>query len=345
MMMTNSAGIRVPHEERAQLWYRFQPFDGDIVLQPGMAEWPASFFVLESSVFETPAGVEMWFTVEVQASPERYCIARAVATDINSAFVVDDYYIGNGRGGTAAGDYYQGGYGWYDSGTYWMIATNGYGVFTGGTGKAHIFSTTNLASGFTDHGIILQQSDFAAFGTHTALGNVALVFDTNNIPVQIGGLYYALAECFKATYWRTYVATSSSLTGPWTVSHELTTAQPVASAMYGGMWAMLIGSTIHFAYHYGSIVGDLPTLLAYATSTDNLATATIRESPFAFYNPFPYGSLTDQSADPWFVQIGGSSYLFYEICANFTVNGFESYIVKKSFPGTLEQAFDDIRKS
>jgi hypothetical protein len=116
--------------------------------------------------------------------------------------------------------------------------------------------------------------------------------------------------------------------------------------MWGGAWAKLINGIIHIAYHYGSQVGDIPTLVAYATSVDTLATAQIRESPFSFYNPFPYGTDTDQVADPFFAEIDGNSYLFYEVCANFTVpNGFQSHIIKKTFPGTLAEAFSGLYKN
>lgn len=343
MIKINSGGVRVPFTERPLLWNRFQPFDGDIVLEAS-PDWPDSFFVLESSVFQNTLGeIELWFTVQVTESPDSYAIARAVAPDINSAFVVDDYYIGNGRGNTVAGSFYQGSYVWQEAdGTYWVIATNGYGVvLPERDGKSRIFSAATLAGGFTNHGVLFEQADFPV--PTTAIGNVAIVLGTNGRPVLVGGKYYALVEAFDTgDYWRMYVAESASISSGWTVTHDLTTAQVVSGAMYGGAWAMYINGVFHFAYHYGSQSGDLPTLIAYATSVDDLATAQIREAPFAFYNPYPYGDETDQSADPWFVEIDGESYLFYEICANFTVNGFESYIVKKHFPGTLEQAFDGL---
>lgn len=348
MILPGNTRIKGGKSVRAQLWHRLQPYDGDIVLESGSPDWADSFAVLEPSVFETPAGVEIWYTVRVTATV--YAIARSVATDINSTFVKDDYYIGNGRGGTSVGDFYQGAYAWYDAGTYWVIATNGYGITAGRDSKARLFSTTNLASGFTNHGVIFQQSMFPI--SVSLLGNQCIVLGTDMKPALIGGKFYALCEAFvPAGFWRTFVAEATPGGGvwasgmTWTITHELTTAQPVAGAMYGGFWAMYINGVIHMANHYGFQTGDLPTYVSYCTSVDTLATAVIREVPFSFFNPFPYADETDQVADPWFVEIDGSSYFFAELCANSTVNGFESYIIRKSFPGGLSGLFSGLYRN
>jgi lysophospholipase L1-like esterase len=330
--LLNPGTVKVPIVERPLLWNKFQPFDGNIALQgiSGAAVW-------EPSVFETPAGVEMWYTTRDPVTPTNYVIARAVAPDINSAFVFDDYYLGIGHNSFTLVQ--NGGCAWYDAGTYYVVTSSGYGVSGTSDGQSRLWSSSNLASGFTNLGVIFTQAMFPV--SSSALGNVAIVLGTDKKPALINGEYYALVESLHTSnYWRMYAAKSSSLTSGWTIVKDLTSAQVVPGAMYGGAWAMYINGVIHFVYHYGSQTGDLPTLVSYATSTDFLSTAIIREAPFSFYNPYPFGADTDQIADPWIVEIDGSTHLFHELAENSGTFGAE--IRTKSFPGTIPQLFQGV---
>lgn len=341
--MLYSNAVKLFPAERPQLWHRLQPYDGDLKLQGNVDE---TLGVLEPSVFVSSEGVEMWYTDT--HIPQQTVIRRAVAPDINSAFVKDpEIYIGYGEGGVPAGEAQNCGYNWMDGTTHWCIGTSGYGIVAGKSdGKVRIFSSASLASGFTNHGVIFDSSSFASVVNY---GNVAVVLDTNGLPVQIGGKYRAIVECLRTgtPFWHCLAAESNSLTSGWTCTHVMSTMQPIAGAMYGGAWAMLIDGVIHIVYHYGSQVGDIPTLLAYGTSTDSLATVVKREWPFTLFNPYPYGTLTDQAADPWLVEINGNSYLFYEITDNsYTMSTMlRTQIRMKSFPGTLTQLFNGVRKT
>lgn len=339
MILPSNTRIKGGKVQRALLWGRLLPADGDLILSGDGLATPG---VQESSVFVTPAGIELWYTESIIGTPAITVTKRAVAPDMDSAFVPDAAYIGNNNGGNNGSS--NGSQVWYDSGTYYSVATKGYAVIAPERdGKVYFYSTNNLASGFTNHGVLLDQSLVSGC---TVYGNCSIVLNENNVPAVVGGKYKAVVELGGPdSHWASYHFESNSLGSGWAMVNKMPTLQPVASAMYGGVYTKYINGVYHHFYHYGSQVGDLPTLVAYATSTD-LVTATIREAPFSLFNPQPWPS-TDQIADPYPVEIAGKTYMFYELLDNTYVGGslIKSQIRKKTFDGTFLQLVNGIYRN
>lgn len=324
---------------RKQLWHQLQPYDGVIKLQGNVGETLA---VLEPSVFVTPAGVELWHTFSYETTPGYITIRRAVAPTIDDTFVLDDSYIGNGKGGVAAGKSSNCGYGWYDAGTYYMIAGSSYNNPTFGDGKCRLYTATSLAGGFTETAVLLDSTSYSGY---LACGNVALILDETGKPVQIGGKYQMLAEIIRTGFtWQIFHGEANNIAGPWTLTGFCSGLEVANGGTFGGAWAVYLDGVTHILYHYCPIAATtLPTYIGYATSTDGGVTATIRETPATLTNPQPFAA-TDQAADPWLVEINGRCYFFYELVDNSYVSSttIQSHIRMKSYNCTMHELFKNI---
>lgn len=218
---------------------------------------------------------------------------------------------------------------------YFLLALNGFGIGWPGEDR-NIYGYTSLDGvNWIDAGIKIDKA--TAFPGHAMMGfgNIGVCVDEKNNPVVIGGKYLSLVEASNGTTWSIWRATADSLMGTWTLADSLSSLQVRGTGMYGGPQLIYKNGTYYAFYHYGTS-GNLPTLLAYATSTDCI-NWTVKETPFVPFDIKPYGVLTDQIADPYFTEINGKVYMLAEYCQNTGAGSYRSSIYLWTFDGTFQQ--------
>lgn len=233
-----------------------------------------------------------------------------------------------------------------------------YGAGTGGeAGNVHLHSLIKEGStlymyyaiGFTGPIYVVQSSDGGITWTNkqTALAKPASGFGSpglvNTAVVKVGSTFYMLVEAYtgaSAPTWQIGVATSSSVTGPFTMSgaNPRTALQRSTNGSYGGP-SMLHDGSMYHVIHHANGNGDASTndQIYYASSTD-LVTFTADANPV--------GKIADellaydQFADATISTDGTSVFLDYAGMDNRTP--FFGSILRATFAGTLSQLVTDL---
>lgn len=205
---------------------------------------------------------------------------------------------------------------------YYCFATNGYGMGLEDR-NVYLYKSSDGVT-FTDLGKVLDKTTILADG----FGNTCVY------PVLVNGVYELLVDAHKDGIWRVFRFQSTDIESGWTYINPLPSLQVVAGGMYGGMQHFFLNGKWHIFYHYGTAVGNLPTVVGYATSED-LVTVRLVETPMLGIEYPVYGALTDQLADPWIFEYKGKTYMLAEYCKN--TGDFESELYMWEYDGTLEQ--------
>jgi hypothetical protein len=194
---------------------------------------------------------------------------------------------------------------------YYCFAGNGYGFPEPDQDRClYLYKSADGLTGWNMVGTA-PILNLASFPTLTGWGN------TSVWPQPVNGKYVMLTEVHNGSYWRMLRAEATAIEGPWAMTHELPSLQPNANGMFGGACHKYLNGLWHCWYHYcgpsglfspGDAGPNLPTWLAYATSTDSI-NWTIKEAPYFRIEAKPFGPIqsvsvgTTQIADPWVEEI------------------------------------------
>lgn len=228
---------------------------------------------------------------------------------IAQSFIDRGIIIGQGSGSAPVGRSASSSCMFIKEDTFFVFALDGYG-FPGDSrcvfGYYSVGTPYGPWVGFSD--TVFVPSDFAGI---VGYGN------TYVWPERVGGKFHALTEGFTVGgLWQILHAESYQISSGWTITHNVSDLQAPTGGMYGGSSIVYYDGTWHIFYHYGTSGGNLPTWIAYATSTDDFVTATIQTLPLI---PYFYGHFdidVTQLGDPDVKEIDGSTYLVFEIVVN-----------------------------
>lgn len=148
-----------------------------------------------------------------------------------------------------------------------------------------------------------------------------------------GATWKMLVEAYvtAAALWKIHYATSSDGIA-WTMGNS---GNPLTSLSVGGMYGGPNVQTISGVYqcwYHAATSGNLPTDLYRAYSTDAINWTVVTPNPLLTHLGSAYE--IDQIADPAVVEVGGTSYLFYDADDNTTDI---AAIKVATFAGTLAQ--------
>lgn len=278
--------------------------------------------VLETSVIVDTSNIKIYFTKSKSSTENAICLATA--TTVNGTWTINPTpIIGLGYGGAPANRQAHSSDVVKIGSYYYCAATNGYGFGSVGEDRnIYLYRSTDGIT-FTDLGLILNKTSISGAD---GFGNVSIY------PTLVNGKYEILVEASVGGIWRIFRCNTTNIESGWTYVNALPTLQVVSGAMYGGMQHIYMNGKWHILYHYGSAIGNLPTILGYAISYD-LITCVIKESPFLDIEATPYGANTDQIADPFMFESNGNTYVFAEYCSNSTI--FQSQIWMWTYEGTM----------
>ena len=292
------------------------PTGGQPVFANGESFESNSF--LEVSVVVETDHIKLYFTSNT--SDTANTIALATAPTIAGPFTIVGRVIGRGTGGAPSGRNAHSSCILKKDGVYHCWALNGYGFAGEPRDVWHYTSSDGIT----------WTSDAAAALTTGMYPDVQGYGNLCVWPELVNGKYYMSAEydSVAENIWKVVIAETTSLSGPWTITHTVSGLQAAAGGMYGGCDLKHIGGQWHVWYHYGSgeaplLGGNLPTYLAYATSSD-LQNWVLREAPFKKILISPHGPMsysnhtigTNQIADPWLFEQNGKTYLVAEYVRN-----------------------------
>ena len=296
-----------------------QPTVGVLILTYAAGTWESNQTV-EASLFydSSTSNVRLYYTGSSDSSAPSFNnrIGESTSSDMVT-FTKSGFnpLIGQGHGGAPSGRRAHSSHVFKVGGTYYCLATNGYGYNYSGEDRNIYGYESSDGINWVDQGLKVNKSTAWSGGALSGFGNMCVVTDPHNNPQIINGKYVAIIEVADASAgWAMYKATADSLMGAWTLTNKLTSLQVVSGAMYGGPCAIYTKGVYHVFYHYGSISGNIPTWLAYAASTDGI-NWTIKEAPFMRIETSPFTN-TDQIADPFITEIGGKTYMVAEYVQN-----------------------------
>lgn len=194
----------------------------------------------------------------------------------------------------------------------------------------NIYLYTSVAgAAFVDQGPVINASLIPGL---VGFGNSGFLTDSAIHVVKVGGKYQYYVEGNEGFQWMTYRLESTSLRGPYTYKGKITSLQ-VGTGSWSGPEPIWQDSTVNMFYHYSS-AGTIPTWLGFATSTD-LDNFTKKEIPFKAFEALPFGSATDQNADPRVIPAGNKVFLLSEYARNSA--GYQFTIYKWTYNGTFKQ--------
>lgn len=278
--------------------------------------------VLEPSVITEIDGLKVYFTRSIGDSNHKIYLGRG-ETALGDWIYNTDPVIGMGYGGAPLDRQAHSSVVFKKDSTYYCFATNGYGFGEPGEDRNVYLYKSLDGVAFTDLGLILDKT---LIPSASGFGN------TSVYPEKINGKYEMLVEAFVDGIWRIYRLQSNEIESGWVYVNAIPSLQVNNTGMYGGMQHTYINNKWHIFYHYGTQVGNLPTVIGYATSID-LIDVTLKETPMLGIEYPVYGALTDQLADPWMFEFKSKSYMLAEYCKN--TGGFESETWIWEYDGTL----------
>jgi hypothetical protein len=306
----------------AKLHDKFQPITGIAKLLPGNIGGGYDAIQEISVINDGPGNLKIYFTQ--QLSNSNNVIGMATAAHMEDTWAVQSQpVVGMGYGGAPSNRQANCSFIFKADGYYYCIATNGYGFGSPGEDQnVYLYRSTDGIT-FTDLGKLLDKS--LILGA-SGFGNCSIY------PALVNGKYEILAEARIGGIWQISRLSSTAIESGWTFINTLQGLQVISGGMYGGPQHFYFDSLWYIFYHYGSEPGNLPTLLGRAISSD-LVTVLKKETPMFGIEATPYGSSTDQIADPFIVEADGKTYLVAEYCQN--AGSYAAQIWMWSFSGTL----------
>lgn len=310
---------------RGRLRDRFVPLTGLEKLLPS-AVFDGREAVFEPSIINDGDSVKIYFTNTLtlgQAS-----VAMATATNVDSDWTIHPTPIaGLGYGGAPSDRQANCSFAFKANGFYYLMATNGYDA-DGSTGdkQVYLYKSTDGVN-FIDLGVIFQNS---LIPNSNGYGNTSIY------PQLVNGKYEILTESKVNGLYEIHRLNSTSIESGWQYVNKLSGLQVNSVGMYGGPWHTYFNNKWWVAYHY-SPNQYTPTYLAWAVS-DDLETFNIKESPMFGIETTPYGSATDQIADPFIVESQGKCFMLAEYNRN---NPFYAQLWLWSFDGEFEQLVEN----
>lgn len=206
--------------------------------------------------------------------------------------------------------------------------------------NVYLYTSVNGGNSFTDAGVIISSS---VVPQSSSWGNLGLLKDTTNAPVQINGKYQLFVEIGNSIrfIYELHILESASIRGPWTYVRKIGGAlQATTIGTTSGPRPIYLDGVCHLFYHYSPST-SLPTYLGYATSLDFVVWKK-RELPYKAFEAHPYGvgvapwsGGTSQNADPEVFQFRGKSYNLSAYVEN--TSPVKSVIYKWKYEGTLKQ--------
>lgn len=147
---------------------------------------------------------------------------------------------------------------------------------------------------------------------------MGMVYWGNPCVVVSGGTFYMTLELYDGTIWQTRLLSSADgfTYAMLNSGNPLTTLQVHAGGMYGGLDLHLMSGVYQGWYHAADAVGNLPTDLYRAYTSDLLTWTKVTPSPLLTHSGTDYE--IDQVADARVLEVSGTSYLFYDADDNIT---------------------------
>jgi hypothetical protein len=300
----------------------FTPRTGVVKLLPSNIDG-STLAVLEPSVIVDTSDIKIYFTKCTGNSTNAICLATT--TTVNGSWAINPTpIIGLGYGGAPASRQAHSSDVVKIGSFYYCAASNGYGFGAVGEDRNIYLYRSTDGINFIDLGLILDKTSIGVSG----FGNVSIN------PNLINGKYEILVDASSGGIWKVFRFNTANIETEWTYRNDLPSLQVVEGAMYGGMCHRYVNGKWHILYHYGSAVGNLPTILGYATTTD-LISVNLRETPMFGIETDPYGGgSTDQLADPCIFESQGKTYMLAEYCRNSSI--FESQLWIWEYNGKME---------
>jgi hypothetical protein len=341
------SGILGPatYNQPSTLRARLQPLQGALKLSPSGS---VTGYFEASTVKRSDGKIRIYTTHSY--TYDNHQVGMLEVDNIEDAWGTPTPLIGKGLGGAPAGRNASASCVVETGGVTYALALNGYG-FPGEDRCIYGYKSADGVT-FTDLGKLFDTSTAAGI---LGYGNASIATTPTGEVANVGGYYYAAIDIWTGTNWAETIWRSTSLESGWAMvgtASSLSELVPTPGDTFGGGHLIYDSGTWHLFYHYTPEDNHpmipsyytayqsvhLPSFGAWATSTD-LSTWTIKERPFLTLETNPF-TLTDQVADFYVMQVGGTTYIVGEYVDNDAAGGYDNIVSQLrlwTYPGTFAQ--------